>query len=68
MSFVNKNNKVFFINKRRLFYTNFMNYLCGDPSHSYECFQTPRSGRGFTSALVARVASKPGQRKRPLNA
>jgi hypothetical protein len=29
MSFVNKNNKVFFINKRRLFYTNFMNYFKG---------------------------------------
>ena len=52
MSFVNKNNiKFFLLIKRRLFYTNFMNYLCRDPSHSYECFQTPRRGRGSSSGL-----------------
>ena len=26
-----------------------MKYLCSDLSQSYECFQTPRHGRGSTS-------------------
>ena len=35
-----------------------MNYLCRDPSHSYECFQTPRRGRGSTSESFFFVNSK----------
>ena len=45
--------KIFIFFKTETFvlykYTNVMNYLCRDPSHSYECFQTPRRGCGSTS-------------------